>query len=480
MAKGNQPHAAPDDLGECNAAELRALFERGEASPVEATEAALSRIERFNVEVNAYCWVDREGALAAARESEARWYRGEPASPVDGVPASMKDLSKVAGMPAREGSLTTPDVLCDHDGPPAQFLRDAGAVLLGKTCTPEFGWKATTDSRVTGITRNPWNTDLTPGGSSGGAAVAAALNMGVLHQGGDSGGSIRIPAAFTGVFGFKSTFGWVPQWPPSTLATLSHIGPLTRTVDDAIAMLNVIGRFQGHDYFSVPGQPDDWGVQCEAGGRLEGLKIAFCPALGTAARDDEISHCIGQAAHGLEKLGARVERIEPEIESSLESYRILWASASATQVADMTPQQRELLDPGLLEIAEWGRAFSAVDLLRAQTMRTRLNRHMDRFLENFDLILTPSVPITAFEAGHEVPPGSGMRDWMEWTPFSFPFNLTQQPAASIPCGFTRAGLPIGLQLAGARFEDTKVLRACRAIMEARPPRFPERLNESRP
>lgn len=480
MTRGCKRQEAPAALGECDAHTLRALFESGQASPVEATLAALERIEQFNDDVNAYCHVDHEGALRAACDSEARWQRGEPLGPLDGIPTSMKDLSEVAGMPVRDGSLTTADGICDHDGPPAQFLREAGAIFLGKTCTPEFGWKATTDSRVTGITRNPWNTDLTPGGSSGGAAVAAALNMGVLHQGGDSGGSIRIPAAFTGVFGFKSTFGWVPQWPPSTMASLSHIGPITRTVDDAIAMLNVIGRFHGHDYFSVPGQPTDWGEQCDDAGRLDGLKVAFCPALGTSARDDEISHCVGHAAHRMEELGAQVDRIEPEVESSLETYRILWASASATQVADMTPQQKALLDPGLLEIAEWGRAFSAVDLLRAQTMRTRLNRHMDHFFGSYDLILTPSVPIAAFEAGHEVPPGSGMRDWMEWTPFSYPFNLTQQPAASVPCGFTSAGLPIGLQIVGARFEDARVLRACRAYMNAFPPRFPERLNESRP
>ncbi|MCX2524393.1 amidase [Larsenimonas rhizosphaerae] len=466
------------ELGDLSATELVAGFQRGDWTPVEAVDASLERIQRFNDAVNAYCHVDYEGAREAARASAARWKRGSPLSAVDGVPTSMKDLTEVRGMPAREGSLTTSTAACTRDAPPARAMREAGAVLLGKTTTPEFGCKGVTDSRVYGITRNPWDLSRTPGGSSGGAAAACALNMGVLHQGGDSGGSIRIPAAFCGVFGFKSTFGWVPQWPPSTMASLSHIGPLTRTVDDALLMLNVIGRFDPHDYFSVPGQPTDWGEQCRADGRLDGLRIAMCPTLGCAAPDRRILEHLGEAAERLEALGATVTRIEPEIESSLETYRVLWASASANQLSHIPAQHHGVMDPGLREIARFGEQFSAVDLLDAQTARTRLNGHLDRFFDSHDLMLTPSVAIPPFEAGHDVPPGSGMRDWMEWTPYSYPFNLTQQPAASLPCGFTDDGLPIGIQLAGARFDDARLLRACHAFLKAWPAAFPSAPQEA--
>lgn len=467
------------DLGEFDAAALVAGYRQGRFSPVEATRAALARIERFNPAVNAYCHVDHDGALAAARDAEARWRQGEPLSAIDGVPCSLKDLSLVRGMPAREGSLTTPRAPRDWDSPPAAFLRDAGAVILGKTTTPEFGWKAVTDSRVHGVTRNPWDTTLTPGGSSGGAAVAAALNMGVLHQGGDSGGSIRIPCAFTGVFGFKSTFGWVPQWPASTLATLSHIGPITRTVDDAIAMLDVIGRFHGRDFFAQRGQPEEWGEACDDSGRLDGLNVAYAPIIGGANVDGEVAQVLGQTAARFEALGARIERVEPELNGALEVFRILWAASATAQVKAMTPQQCELLDPGFLEIARFGERFSAADLLQAQNARNHYSSHLSQFFRSYDLLLTPSVPITAFAAGHDVPPGSGMRDWMEWTPFSYPFNLTQHPAASMPCGFTSQGLPVGAQLVGARYDDPRVLSACRTYLAAHPPRFPERLDVSR-
>ena len=241
------------------------MFESREASPLEATRAALERIERFNPDVNAYVYVDAEGAESAAKASARRWGKGKPLSPIDGVPVSLKDLTQVAGMPCREGSLTSSKALCDTDAPPARMLREAGAILLGKTNTPEFGWKAVTDNRVFGATANPWDTRLTPGGSSGGAAAAAALNMGVLHQGGDSGGSIRIPAAFTGVFGFKPTFGWTPQWPPAKEPSLSHLGPLTRTVRDAVSMLNVIGRYDYRDPYATRGQPECWGMDLDKG-----------------------------------------------------------------------------------------------------------------------------------------------------------------------------------------------------------------------
>lgn len=453
-----------------DAGQLVALFRAGKMSPVEATQAALERIERFNDKVNAYIHVDHEGARRAAHASARRWGQGQPASPIDGVPVSLKDLTEVAGMPAREGSLTVPDTLCEKDAPPARMLREAGAVLLGKTNSPEFGWKAVTDNRVYGATANPWDTRLTPGGSSGGAAAAAALNMGVLHQGGDSGGSIRIPAAFTGVFGFKPSFGWTPQWPPAKEPTLSHIGPLTRNVRDAARMLNVIGRYDFHDPYAVRGQPDDWGVDLDCD--LRGLRIAYSPDLGYARVNPQIAERVREAAEKFETLGAEVVEIHPGFASPIDVFRRLWFTASLELWSQCDEKQRAQLDPGLVANARQAENWSAVELFRAQADRARLTMELEHFNQSYHLLMTPTVPIEPFEINQEVPPGSGMRDWEEWAPFSYPFNLSQQPAASVPCGFTANGLPVGFQLAGGKHDDVRVLRACNAFMEAYPPRFP--------
>lgn len=458
------------DLGMMDAQSLVALFRSREASPLEATRAALERIERFNDQVNAYVHVDHDGAESAAMASARRWGQGKPLSPIDGVPVSLKDLTEVAGMPCREGSLTVPDTPCEQDAPPARMLREAGAVILGKTNTPEFGWKAVTDNRVVGATTNPWDTRLTPGGSSGGAAVAAALNMGVLHQGGDSGGSIRIPASFTGVFGFKPTFGWTPQWPPAKEPTLSHLGPLTRNVRDAVSMLNVIGRYDYRDPYATRGQPEEWGQDLDQG--LHGLRIAYSPDLGYAQVDRQVADRVAEAARKLEKLGAEVVEIHPGFESPVDIFRKLWFTASLEQWSRLDERLRDKLDPGLVANAREAEHWSAVDLFRALVERARLTERLEHFNQEYHLLMTPTVAIPPFEINQEVPPGSGMKDWEEWAPFSYPFNLSQQPAASVPCGFTDAGLPVAFQLAGGKYDDIRVLRACHAFMEAFPPRFP--------
>jgi len=466
------------DLGTMHAAQLVALFRHGQASPLEATRAALERIERFNDEVNAYIFVDRDGAEAQAKASARRWGQHAPRSSIDGVPVSLKDLTSVAGWPARQGSLTIPDTPTDYDAPPVRRLREAGAVLLGKTNAPEFGWKAVTDNRVYGATRNPWDTRLTPGGSSGGAAVAAALNMGVLHQGGDSGGSIRIPAAFTGVFGFKPTFGWTPQWPPAQEPSLSHIGPLTRNVRDAVSMLNVIGRYDYRDPYATRGQPRDWGADLNSD--LRGLRIALSVDLGYADVVPDIARHVRRAAERLETLGAEIVEVHPGFESPLLTFQRLWFTASQQLWSQCDEQQRELLDPGLVSNALRAQPWKAVDLFRALSARARLTAQLEHFYQDYHLLMTPSVAIEPFAINHEVPPGSGMVDWEEWAPFSYPFNLSQQPAASIPCGFTDTGLPSSFQLAAGKFDDVRVLRAANAYMEAYPPRFPTTFDPTAP
>ncbi len=458
------------DLGLLDAGRLAELYQSKEASPLEATRAALERIDRFNDAVNAYVYVDPEGAEKAARASARRWGQGKPLSPIDGVPVSLKDLTNVAGMPAREGSLTTSEAPCEMDAPPTTRLREAGAVILGKTNTPEFGWKAVTDNRVFGATRNPWDTHLTPGGSSGGAAAAAALNMGVLHQGGDSGGSIRVPAAFTGVFGIKPTFGWTAQWPPAKAPLLSSIGPLTRHPRDAARMLNVIGRYDYRDPYAVRGQPEDWGVDLEDD--LHGLRIAYSPTLGYAEVNEQIAARVAEAAKKFEDLGAEVVEIHPGFDSPMYIFQRIWFTASLDIWSQCDEAGREMLDPGLVANAKRAEHWSSLDLFRALSDQARLTERLEHFNQDYHLLMTPTVPIVPFEVNHQVPPGSGMHDWEEWAPFSYPFNLSEQPAASIPCGFTDGGLPVGFQLAGGKFDDIRILRAANAYMDAHPARLP--------
>ena len=338
------------DLGTCTAAELSRLYARKEASPLEATRAALDRIEKFNDAVNAYVHVDREGAEKAARASAQRWGQGEQLSPIDGVPVSMKDLTEVAGMPARDGSLLTSDKPCETDAPPAARLREAGGVILGKTNTPEFGWKGVTDNRVFGATRNPWDTRLTPGGSSGGAAAAAALNMGALHQGGDSGGSIRIPASFTGTFGFKPTFGWTPQWPPANVPTLSHIGPITRTVEDAVMMLNVIGRYDLPR--SLRRARHARGLGPRRRRRAERAQDRLRADLGYVEVDPEVAARVREAAEKFEALGAEiVETQPPDFDCPIDAFKKIWWTASRDVYLKLSEADREKLDPGLVDNA---------------------------------------------------------------------------------------------------------------------------------
>jgi aspartyl-tRNA(Asn)/glutamyl-tRNA(Gln) amidotransferase subunit A len=457
-------------IADMSGVELLARYRDKSLSPVEVTEDALGRIERFNPLVNAYCHVDAQGALTAARASEQRWLKGNPCGALDGLPSSIKDLTLTRGMPTRKGSRSTSaQGPWEVDAPFTGFMREAGAVLLGKTTTPEFGWKGVTDNPLYGITRNPWDTRMTAGGSSGGAAAAASLNLGVLHQGSDAGGSIRIPCAFTGTFGIKPTFGYVPQWPASAMTILSHLGPMTRTVEDAVLMLQTVARPDARDGLIGAPRSTPW---LQEGADLKGLRIAYSPDFGHVQVDPHVARVVAQAVENLAQLGAHIEQIDPGFSDPLEMFNTLWFAGAARLVGQLSNGQRELLDPGLLRIAELGEQISLKDYTCALEARAALVARMSAFHEGYDVLVSPMLPITAFDAGHNVPPGSAFGDWMEWTPFSYPFNLTQQPAASVPCGLAQNGLPVGLQVVGARYADDQVLRVCQAYARHFPTRHP--------
>jgi len=431
--------------------------------------AVLARIEALNPVLNAFNLVS-DRALDDAKASEARWMAGQPKGLLDGVPASIKDLLLTKGWPTLRGSKTIdPKGPWNDDAPAVARLREHGAVLIGKTNTPEFGWKAVTDSALTGVTRNPWNREKTPGGSSGGAAAAVAAGMGPLAVGTDGGGSIRIPCSFTGIFGLKPSFGRVPAWPLSPFGTVAHVGPMTRSVSDAALMLNVLAQPDARDWHALAYDPRDWRTALDHG--VHDLRIAFSPDLGYAKVDPEVAAIVRQAVKTFADLGAKVEEKNPGFESPEPIFRTQWFSGAALLMK--TIRQKELVDPGLREVAADGEKISAMEILDAQMKRGALGAHMNLFHRDYDLLVTPTLSIAAFDAGKEVADGKLQKRWTDWTPFSFPFNLTQQPAASIPCGLTKAGLPVGLHIVGPRYGDALVLRAARAFETARPITLPD-------
>ncbi len=454
------------------ATELLSLFANKSLSPVEATKSALDQIAKYDGAVNAFCLVDEERALVSAKRSEARWQRGEPCGQVDGVPTTIKDLLVTKGWPTLRGSKTMdPNMPCDEDAPAVARLKEHGAVLIGKTTTPEFGWKGVTDNPLTGITRNPWNTGLTPGGSSGGAAVAASLGMGALHIGTDGGGSIRMPAAFTGIFGHKPSFGRVPAYPASPFGTVAHVGPMSRTVADSALMLNVIAGYDARDWFALPDQGLDFTANLNDG--VKGLRMAYSADLGYAHVNDDVAACVEKAVQVFRELGAVVEEINPGFDDPYDIFAAHWYAGAANLLRDFSSEKRAMMDAGLVAIAEQGQKIQLLDYMAAVNSRAALGQHMKIFHQKWDLLITPSLSLTAFDAGREVPDGSDQNRWMEWTPFSIPFNLTQQPACSLPCGFNDDGLPVGLQIVGPMHSDALVLQAAAAFEQAYPFRMPE-------
>ena len=460
----------PTDPCSLTAAELLALYRAKRLSPVEATRAVLERIERLNPVLNAFCLVDTEAAIASAMESEARWMKDAPMGALDGVPVSIKDVILARGWPTLRGSKTIdPKGPWDDDAPAVARLREAGAVLHGKTTTPEFGWKGVTDSPLTGITRNPRDPRKTPGGSSGGAAAAVASGMGPLAVGTDGGGSIRIPCAFTGLFGIKPTFGRVPAWPPSPMGTVAHVGPIARSVADAALMLMVMSRPDARDWTALPYDGRDYREGLEDG--VRGLRIAYSANLGYARVDREVAEIVKKAVRTFDDLGARVEERDPGFEDPQETFSRHWFPGAALVVSSVPAKKRSLIDKGLREIARRGERITALEHFEAAQKRNELGLAMSRFHVHYDLLVTPTLSVAAFDVGREAPKNA--ESWVSWTPFTFPFNLTQQPAASIPCGLTKAGLPVGLHIIGPRYAEAQVLRAARAFEVAHPFGMPD-------
>ena len=453
------------------ALELLAGYESRAFSPVEVMRAVLDRLEQEQPRLNAFCLVDAAAGLAMARESEARWRAGAPCGLLDGVPVSIKDTNRVKSWPTRLGSETiAADQAWADDHPVVARLREHGAVFFGKTNTPEYGWKGVTDSPLTGITRNPWNLERTPGGSSGGAVAAVVSGIGPLATGGDGGGSIRIPCGFTGVYGLKTTAGLVPTL-PSALGSMAVAGPIGRSVRDCAVMLRVTSGPDPRDPFALPYRDVDYLDGIEGG--VAGLRIAISRTLGFAACEPAVEAAFMAAVSAFEALGAVVEEVDLDLSWSREAMDVIWRAGFAEMLSGLKPEQLRLVEPALLDTAISAGLLSARTLQRAFQDRIRLTQQMQDFHQRHDLLLTPTLPVAAFTAGVLTPDPMRYPKWYDWTPFTWPFNMTRQPAASCPCGLTDDGLPVGLQIVGPIYGDAAVLRASRAFEVARPfPRLP--------
>jgi aspartyl-tRNA(Asn)/glutamyl-tRNA(Gln) amidotransferase subunit A len=449
-----------------SASELVEGYRSRQFSPVEVARATLERIGKLNPKLNAYTVTTPERAMDQAAAAERAYAEGI-AGPLAGVPVSIKDLTPTRGIRTARGSLLDPDWVPEHDAPIVERLYAAGVVMLGKTNTPELGWKGDSGNRVFGPSFNPWHLERTPGGSSGGAAAAVAAGLGPLAQGSDGAGSIRIPAAFCGIFGHKPSFGLVPQYPPSAVGDLSHLGPMTRTVRDAAMMLNAIAGADPRDRLTWSSGLD-YVQGIDAG--VRGLRIAWSPTLGYADVDPDVLASTERAALTFRELGCDVVPADPGLPDPSSMLDVMWSAAMAGHFAGRLDDVRDLLDQGLLAVIDRASAISGPELAHVLQQRNAYYTGMRQFMAEYDLLLTPTMPRTAFTAGLDEPEGWQRSTLapLDWTPFTFPFNLTGQPAATVPCGFDRDDLPIGLQIVGRWRDDPTVMHAAAAFESAMP------------
>ena len=457
-----------DDLGYLPATDLAELIRTKQLSPVEYTRALLDRITALEPTINAFAYLAAEQAMDAARAAEAALMSGNPIPRLLGVPVTIKDLAITKSMPMQSGSLIFKDHQPTEDAPMVTRLREAGAIVLGKTTTSEFGWTGVSHSPLTGITHNPWKHGYNAGASSAGAGAAAAAGYGPLHQGSDGAGSIRMPSHFCGVFGLKPSFGRVPNYPVSTGDLTSHNGPMTRTVADNALMLEVMSGPHPWDYTTLEAGPASYLARLHEG--IKGKRIAYSPDLGHARVDPEVASLVSAAVRRFTELGAVVEEVPtPWAAPGPDLIRFFW-SAHMTRLARYLPEWESRMDPGLVACIK---ASENVSVETYQTWREHKMAYVasiHRWFQDWDFLLTPAVSVAAFPAEKLMPDHWPQHDWdwVSWAEFSYPFNMSWNPAASVPCGFTPAGLPVGLQIVGRRFDDLGVLQASAAFEAIQP------------
>lgn len=459
--------AQPDALP---AHKMVKLITAGEASPVDFVRQSLDRIETHNRAINAFSEVYPDDALELAFEREREASRGEIRGPLHGVPVAIKDLFQTYGRRTTRGSRVFADAVGAEDAPIVERLAAAGAICVGKTTTTEFGWTAASTSPLFGPTRNPWNTALSSGGSSSGSGAAVGARIVPLALGSDGGGSVRIPAAFCGLFAMKASFGRVPVYPWSATEMLSHAGPMTLDVTDSALAFDALKGPDARDHGCLPRETRNY-VDC-LGDDLAGCRVAFARTLFDVPVDEPIARAVDSAAnHMREALGITVEEVVLDWSDPLDTFETIWTGGRGTAYGQLVRDHLDELDPGFAALVRHAQSISLADHMNAMKGRAAFSRAVQRFFEDWDYLILPTVPVLPFAAERTGPvgyPDNGRVPWARWTPFSYPFNLTGNPAASIPCGWSEEGLPIGLQIVGPRFKDAEVLRLSAAYEKLQP------------
>ena len=451
--------------------ELRRLLDSREVSSVELTEMFLGRIEELNPILNAYLTVCGEEAVASARLADDRIGRGDEGEPLLGIPVSIKDLEVTKGIRSTMGSLAYRDYVPKIDSITSERVRRSGAVILGKTNTPEFGLLGTTENRLGDACRNPWNTDRTSGGSSGGATAALVAGLCTLATGSDGGGSIRIPASFCGVYGIKPTLGRVAKYGGVGNASpnfTSQSGPMARNVRDAATLLQALAGYDSRDMTAMREEPPDF--VAAVGQSVEGLRVAWSVDLGYAAVDAEVARIAAEGARVFEELGCVVEEPQISLQHPIEYFMTIFSTGAYVSYKELYEQKRGLLTNYVRGNLSLGESTTGEEFVKAMLAYQRVRSQADDIMEEYDLLLTPTMSVPAFQVGQfpRVIDGQAVDPRLGYMPYTPVFNLTGQPAASVPCGFTEDGMPIGLHIVGRRGEEETVLRASAAFEEARP------------
>lgn len=444
------------------ATELRRLVVTRQISPVDLTRRALDRAQATQGSLNAFCVLMPEKAIADAKVAETAVMTGAPLGLLHGIPFSAKDLMAVAGERYASGSRVMADNIAAADAPAVERAKAAGGVLIGKTTTSEFGCKPVGDSPLTGITRNPWNLAKTAGGSSAGAAASVAAGVTPFALGTDGGGSIRIPCALTGLSGLKGTFGRVPVWPTSATPTLAHVGPIARNMKDAALLFSAIAGHDPRDPFSVAGPVPD--VLGAADASLAGVRVAWSPTLGFARPASDVVETVAKAVLKLEALGANVTLVETVFDTDpADLWTAEFYAGVGTRLRPFLERQRDLLDPAVAEILTSALAQDMRAYYEKVFERYALRDKMRRLFETYDVLISPTLPVSSVDVSRNVPQGFEDRNLLSWVYYTYPFNLTGQPAASTCAGLGLDGMPIGMQIVGRMLGEADVVRTAAAF-----------------